>query len=384
MTGEVQSALIAAGAAILVAIVSLGATIRTNIQSGRMQRAQAVNSEDLERLKIHLSNESDSARAKRDYEYEARKRLYTELYPLAYQLHQAALHAQHRIMNLALATRDGFLAAGEDNWLMGHDAYYFTAVIHNLLAPLAIYELMTRRLTDLDLRLDYELSCLHFIAGKSYQAMRSDFDFASHPFPPIVFGSGSECYKPPEVRQVDMPQQLPQRWTWRQGIYSGQISLAVDSMLIKGGAAERVMTYAEFAKALGGTDLRIPDDCSVMKRGLKPLIDVFLDFHPARRPVTWRILLAQGACYRAVAALRAGLLEPTSILCASQFAGSKDRMAFDWIGDSQRSIPPSLRDHVDFTSEQESAFDSADLFIRRALEDFGSNSASLRDSATLR
>jgi len=372
MADDVLSAWVAAGASLLVSLVSLGATIWTTRRGDRTQR-------ELEGLKSRLSDENDAAKAKRDYEYEARKRLYAELYPLVFQLQEAAFSAHNRLRNLALATRGGWLARGPDNWLTGSDPYYFTSVIHALIAPVAIFELMTRKLTLLDLTLDQDLRRQHFLARKAYEALRSDFNLTDSPYPPLVLGPAGEKYAPPEVRPDALPPETEQRWRWRQGLYSGQISQAVDAVLMTDGETTRPMTYAEFAKALDGTDLRTPDDprgrAGEMKRALRPLADVFRDFHPARRPVTWRILLAQGACYRAIAAAtRSDGAASKDILCTARYAGAKDLADFDWIGDGEHSIPPALRNGIDFDAEQKSAFAAADMFIVGAFEDFSKRS----------
>jgi len=366
MAGDAQSAWIAAGASIIVSFVSLGAAAWTSIRARRTARDLAV-------LQHRLDEEQDAAKARRDYEYEARKRLYAELYPLAYQLQQAARHARHRIMNLALAARIGALAEGPDNWLTGRDPYYFTSVVHNLVAPLAIHELITRKLTLLDLTLDPDLQRQHLIAGRAYEALRSDFNLTDPRYPPIVFGSPAARYAPPEDPPAALPPEPEQRSACRQGLYSGQISQAVDAMLTTDGPTTRTTTYAEFAKALGGADLRTADEpwgqAGEMKRALRPVADIFRAFHPACRPVTWRILLAQAACYRALAAAETAGGTFANILRAARFAAAEDRAPFDWIGDGTRSIPAALRNHVDFAAEQESAFTAADLFLENVLKD---------------
>ncbi|HML11649.1 MAG TPA: hypothetical protein VK432_12385 [Stellaceae bacterium] len=371
MAGEIAAAWIAAGASI---VVSFGTAIWTSVEKVRSRRRDAQTARQLEALRSRLSDEADAAKAKRDYEYEARKRLYAELYPLAYQLQQAALHAQHRIMNLALAARGGYLADGPDNWLTGRDPYYFTSVVHNLIAPLAIHELVTRKLTLLDLALDADLHRLHVLAGRAYEALRSDFNLVDPRYSPIVLGDENRHYAPPEDRPVAMPDALEQRWAWRQGLYSGQISQAVEAMLITERSVRRAMTYAEFAKALDGTDLRgegqLSGRVAQMKASLQPLIDMLRDFHPARRPVTWRILLAQAACYRAIAAARGDSPTQEALLGIARLTGSQDQAAFDWIGDGVRSIPPVLAERVDFAAEQRAALAAADLFLGSALNEF--------------
>lgn len=365
---DVESAWIAAGASMLVSAISLGTAVWTGMRSAATNR-------DLEVLKSRLSAENDAAKAKRDYEYDARKRLYTDLYPLAFQLQETARSAQNRIRNIALACRGGWLAEGPDNWMTGTDPYYFTSVIYTLVAPLAIYELMTRKLTSLDLTLDEDLRRQHFIARRAYEALRSDFNLLDKPFPSLGLGPAGTKYAPPENRPTDLPAAAQQRATWRQGLYSGQISQAVDAVLSTEDAVTHAMTYAEFAKALQGADLRTENEPTgkpgEMKHALRPLCDIFRDFHPARRPVTWRILLAQGACFRAIAAAsQSPGASADDILRTARYAGAEDRAAFDWIGDGKVSIPPELRGQFDFAAEQESAFATADLFIAGAFEDF--------------
>jgi len=376
MAGEVQAAWVAAGASLTVSAISLLASIWTNVRADRNQAAQNATARSLAELESRLSRENDAAKAKQDYEYEARKRLYAELYPLAYQLQMTSLSALHRIMNLALAAREGHLAAGDDNWLTGRDPYYFTNTLHSLLAPLAVYELMTRKLTSLDLRLDRDLHLIQLVARKAYSGMRSDYDLVAPRYPSIALGPDHRRYEPPEIRPDAMPGEGAQRWVWRQGLYSGQISQAVDVLLKAEKNSIRALTYAEFAKALGGADLRAHDPPAgatehAMWRSLRPLSDVFRDFHPARRPVTWRILLAQGACYRAIVAAQAGLSTPADVLAAARFTGAKDRAEFDWIGDGSLSIPPALSGAIDFAAERDSAFTTADLYLERTFSGFG-------------
>ncbi len=388
MAGEIQAALIAAGASLVVSLVSLGTAAWTARSTAKMQVAQAKNGEDLARLTSELSSENDAAKAKRDYEYEARKRLYTELYPLSFQLHERSVAALHRVMNLALATREGFLAPGPVNWLTGHDPYYFTSVILSLITPLAVYELMTRKLTQFDLNLDANLHRQYLIARVAYRAFLSDFDLVDkNRYPLIEFDATHPSYNPPEDRPASMTDPLEQRWRWRQGLYSGQISQAVDAVIISDQSADgqqhaRVMTFADFAKALRGTDLRDSDQpppaARAIKLALQPVVDVFRDFHPARRPVTWRILLAQAACYRAIAAMSRGDDSIQQLLEAARFAGASDREQFEWVINGKPSLPPGLPPELDLRAEQETAFVTADGYVTKEFEDLTRQYPSLR------
>jgi hypothetical protein len=295
-------------------------------------------------------------------------------------LHETAVGSLNRITNLALATRGGYLAPGPNNWLTGASGYYFHSTIHSLIAPLAVYELMTRKMTQLDLNLDPDLYRQHFIARYAYRALRSDFDFAdADRYLPIAFDAAPRSYNPPELRPPAMPDLLEQRWAWRQGIYSGQISQAVDAVLTQDetgaeGIRARVMTYAEFAKALNGNDLRdgseAPGLAGEMKLALRPIIEIIQDFHPARRPVTWRILLAQAVCYRAITVAPKGAGTIERIIETAGLAAASNRRDFDWIGDSTRSRPPELSAIIDFGAEHESALETADRYLTGTLMDF--------------
>ena len=244
---------------------------------------------------------------------------------------------------------------------------------------------MTRRLTFLDLRLDQHLYRQHFLASRAYRAFRSDFDLADPSrCPAIAFPDApEEGYKPPEIRPQVPLTDLEQRRMWRQGLYSGQVSQAVDALMLTDGtdgagrARYRVMTYAEFAKALGANDLRTPDagegGGGEMKTALRPISDLFLDFHPARRPVTWRILMAQTACYRAlIAAARDPDLETSKILRQALFARSEDRADFDWLGDGTRAIPPALRHGTDFAAERDLSAERRRFLSQDRYRGFGS------------
>jgi biopolymer transport protein ExbB/TolQ len=72
---------------LLVAIVSVLATARTNRRVARL-------TEELEEQKLRLASELEEQRAvrdaRRDYEYEARKRLYAECEPLLFEAAELA------------------------------------------------------------------------------------------------------------------------------------------------------------------------------------------------------------------------------------------------------------------------------------------------------
>src|SRR5262249_28588645 len=92
---KILVALISAVASLIVALITYFAT--------------RSNQRDVEELKAKLSETKAERDALRDYEYEARKRLYHECGPLMFQLLEQAEGAINRVRNLARAASQGNL-----------------------------------------------------------------------------------------------------------------------------------------------------------------------------------------------------------------------------------------------------------------------------------
>ena len=378
MAAETDAAVVAATASIAVATLSLAGSWWTQRKGNKAALIQAQLARDLEALKGRLSQEHDAEKARRDYEYEARKRLYAELYPLAFQLNEAALTAGNRIQNLARAARTGHLGVGTSSWLDDSaDPYYFNSTLYSLLAPLAWHELMSRRLTLFDLNLDPHLQRQRFFAKKAYQCLRSDFDFADPGrYAPLVLDPAQSNRKYEPRDRVGGASPLEERWLWRQGVYSGRVSQAVDALLTsegtdpKGNRRERVMSYAEFANLLGSEDLRADRASSSMSQALHGFSTVVRGFHPFRRPVTWRIMLAQVACYRMILMLPSAGATVKSIVPQAELAITTEQGKFSPLpvdAGSPLDLGMSLEAR---RSEAAAAFDAANAYLRESAEEF--------------
>ena len=110
----------------------------------------------MEELKSNLETQKDEKTTKRDYEYDARKNLYIQFEPLLFQLHELSHRAYERITQLVEDFRRKNLRA-DGGWLFEYDGFYFTMTLYLLLAPVGIFYLMSRRLTQFDLQLDVVL-----------------------------------------------------------------------------------------------------------------------------------------------------------------------------------------------------------------------------------
>jgi len=98
---------------------------------------------DIEKLKHDLSESKSLKDARREYEFEARKRLYQEYEPLLFQLTETSENALNRVQSLARSSKNIDL---ENNEGLSKFEYYAISTIYNLFAPLAIFHMMQKNL----------------------------------------------------------------------------------------------------------------------------------------------------------------------------------------------------------------------------------------------
>lgn len=122
---------------------------------GRRKEQEATHAAE-KRLKIlenSLKEESDAAAAKRAYEYDARKRLYTITRPLLFQLGELCETSNTRIEKIL---------TGVIRLRPGSSALVTTT--YRLAAPLALVRLLQQQLTTVDLGLDLGLRNQYLVA----------------------------------------------------------------------------------------------------------------------------------------------------------------------------------------------------------------------------
>src|SRR6266571_930724 len=177
LSPEVSAAIIAAIASIIGAIIAL-VSARNNVLAAAKKNKELADhqnslAEELENRKNELNKELENRKgelakeleaykdtlveqqeernARRDYQYEARKRLYQQYEPLLFQLVECCENAKERIYSLARTARLGDLEP--KGWLSSKD-YYLSSTIYFLLSPLVVFKLMQRSLTLVDLTVD--------------------------------------------------------------------------------------------------------------------------------------------------------------------------------------------------------------------------------------
>ena len=286
MDPEVAVALVAAGASLVVAAVG-------TVSAALAQRTSRRSSEELEQVKAQLAERSAERNAWREYEFEARKRLYAECAPLIFQLSELGERALGRILGLARTAAAGDLD-DERSWLKRD--YYRESTYYRLIAPLSLGRLLRRRLTQLDLSIDPYVRWQYTVVRVLMDSFTDDFDLAGLSADVELDHDDRLTYLPhaPDAgeRRLDDPAIY-----WQQGVPRGILDDAINALLVKGDdGSERVIEFHEYQalrRARG-------DDADVC-RAFDRVAYLFDQFHPRTRPVLWRILVAQACLYRTLA-----------------------------------------------------------------------------------
>lgn len=237
----------------------------------------ARNQTDVEFLRSRLVEQGKERDARRDYEYEAHKRLYAECEPLLFQLADLAEHAQHRVYSLARSARLGQLPG----WLAG-DGYYLRSTMYKLMAPLVVFRLIQQRLTFVDLTLDEYIANQYRLLKLLYLTFTDPFDFAE--IEPKLE------YKP-DVGDWRLKRAENERVHWRQGLYLGSLDNSIDALVVTNeNEKSQLKTFGEF-------ESEFSDEKSKTRKMFMTFADVLHGFHPQTRPVLWRMLYAQTLIY---------------------------------------------------------------------------------------
>ena len=242
----------------------------------QLRKKQEDFEQDLELLKGRLREVEAERGARRDYEYEARKRLYSELQPLLFQLRELSEGAYRWVTTLARTARRGQLS-----WLS--KGYFLTMTLYRFTAPLAVFRLVHRRLTMVDFSVDKHIRVQYNITKQMYLSISDGFSIAKagdHPIP----------YEPHEVRRLRRrePSIHPQ-----QHLFRGHLDMIADALVVRDPDGPRCMTYGEFE-----TKFRNPR--SDVYRAIRALAAGFSEFEPGSRPVVWRMLIVQMYFHKAL------------------------------------------------------------------------------------
>jgi hypothetical protein len=182
-------------------------------------------------------------------------------------------------------------------------------------APAAVFKLLGRQLTSVDLTVDWRIKVQYELAKLLYRTFRDDYDLSR--IEPWL------AYDPNHEQAQERLEKEPHIYT-RQGVTWGRLDNALDSLITRDRESGRqVISYGRFE------GLYLTKDSQLRER-FRPVILPLLQFHPARRPVFWRMLVVQAHLY-------AALLKAHALGASSQAASNLldlipklDPRDFDW------------------------------------------------------
>lgn len=282
---KITVALIGVIGAVVAAIVALVNSFITRQTSLANQRNLERHQHELETLKATLQDQKAEKDARRDYEYQARKRLYQQCEPLLFQLVELAENGLNRIYSLARTARSGDLSLTlNEGWLNDTRNYYLASTVYKLTAPLVVYRLIQRRLTLVDLTVDTHINSQYLLAKRLFISFTDDFEFARAE-PTIEYDPNADV--PAQIANKN-----PRKYM-RQAMFIGSLESLVDSFITRESeGSQRCVTYGEF-EAIYYQNHRVAES-------FNEVAELFHNFHPKTRPVLWRILIAQAHIYQAL------------------------------------------------------------------------------------
>jgi hypothetical protein len=290
-----------------VAIITAGISAGISILSIYLTKKNDVT---LEKLKSKLEIERAEHDARRDYEYEARKRLYQECEPILFQFAELSESALRRIYALARNAKEGNL--GPERYWLSTDHYFIRSTIYRLIAPMAAFKLLQHRLTNIDLKLDQSINIQYILAKILYYTFSSSPDLARSdpaiPYDPDQIGAESKDLE--ESTKKERRAKYPERF-WLQGLKVGTLDILAETLILseKGSSDNnniRIKSFGEFEQQFfkKGESIASHGDSNNNNNTFEVLFTIFSYFHPRTRPVLWRVLITQAYLYNAIKNIR--------------------------------------------------------------------------------
>jgi multidrug efflux pump subunit AcrA (membrane-fusion protein) len=151
-----------------------------NLNQAHQQKLADTNNRfqaELEVLKKQLESQKSEQDARRNYEYEAKKRLYEQSGPILFQFVETSELALNRITGIAGSIRHGSLEP-YSGWLSNTDSYYLKNTIYGVMAPMAAFRLLQSQLTLVDLSLYSYIGIQYEVAKGVYRTFSDDYALA--------------------------------------------------------------------------------------------------------------------------------------------------------------------------------------------------------------
>jgi hypothetical protein len=246
---QITVAQMAAGAAIFGALAGFAGSI-ANIFANRW----------LEQLRFDLTSRQSERKAKLDYEYEARKKLYERCEPAAFRFIRECELSRNRILLLHTLSASDELA----KWLELEENRVST--VYRLFAPVATYYQINGLLTSYDLTLAPRLHAIFALGRLLRDSFVSDKQLAGS-----ASGQALEYEPDHDGGSVQAVHQ-------RQGLTYEELDILVTAMTGDGG----IIQLPAFVKAYNDVD-------NPVRKAANGVDHIVRDLDPDMLPVLWRI-----------------------------------------------------------------------------------------------
>jgi hypothetical protein len=271
---KIVVAVIAASASVC-GVMATGAIALWTARKGRLAAEEAqflkvrLDSE-LARINAALAERSAERNARRDYEYDAKKRLYSEIEPLLFQLFEALEEAQYRVRSLARTSRTNNI-----HWLE-RPGSYFRSTLYKVFLPAVLLRLIQRQMTFVDLHLDETIRIRYQLLKLYVRSFTDGFDLAKLE-PVLRYDPNNE-----EWRKLTATEPAVYK---RQALVVGDLDKICEAMIVREkDFPARALTFSEFEKILTESN---------NNQDVQEVVNWFIGFSPRRRPILARILIAQ-------------------------------------------------------------------------------------------
>lgn len=370
---EVYAAIIAAFTSLLLALISVLQSARQrkklNEQQILIENLRKESASSLESIRHDFTIKKSILDARLDYEYEAKKKLYSEYEPLFFQFTEFSTLALNHIKGISWVTFHSVQDSEKWNkeiW-MDRSSYYFRETVYKLFCPLAILKLINERLNTVDVRMDSKILIVYKIGKILCSSFQHDYIIAQKMSNSVKvdkehvdkFGEGFKLGAPFNQSYYDEWQKKivinPEEFEGGEGIRTGQFDSILNELIDQREGKGRVISFNEFESKL--TDDKSAD-------WLKILELRFAKFDPKVNKILWRLLVIQ-ACLHSIIRKIKDLEEVTPQLV--------EDFAKEFIARARRDIKDKykagLSGNVTNEDEQEDILNTVENYIRKGISD---------------
>jgi hypothetical protein len=211
------------------------------------ERAQAKLEAGIrERVETVLADQA----AQRQYEFEAKRRLYAAIGPLRFQLLLACRELAGRVVAQGTAQREQYATS--------IDGYYGRSTLYRILRPLCLSELIERQIAFADFSVDPAALDLLRLRKAAFTAFSGELLVRGHP-------------------KVDWSRQS-------EHVFVDNLSKSANALVVTRDEGQRAMRFHEFEALLAENAV-----------SLSPFPELLARFSPQRLPLFWLRLVAYGA-----------------------------------------------------------------------------------------